>query len=509
TPIRLGTPERSEDNDQEHYRAWRVRGAFFLNTSPIRRPFGVDSIGISFRHATLAVNNLMYVSDVIGMDLARAGDAAMGKPSPTWLEQLVGISRDRASPLVSQLESDGVLAGIPGSAIHDAFMSQDVVAASTGGDPRYIGYGKPDARFSRIAFDLLVKPEGIDPARLLPKDALPYIAIFAVAGAILARLLDRRDRGHVWRIYSLVLRLVAWPALLLSVGTMLLDYAVADGGTSTAEGINLVIKALGWIIGALLVTMAVERFLWAPLEMTSGRKIPTVFRVLVTLIFFVLAGFGIIAFVLGRDVTSLLATSGLLTFIIGLAIQSNLRDIFSGIMLNVERPFAIGDFVRINGLSGEVADISWRTTRLLAGKGHLVSLPNGMVVGAKIENLTRAGHFSADMFVHVDPAVPPERVIELLGKALETVKAPAFELEVVGMTGVENKEGSWAARYIVALNVAKKKHVSFARGMIWRAIWTQFAEAGLTAALAPQGVPTGPTFSATHGTPEPLAIAAG
>jgi len=54
-----------------------------------------------------------------------------------------------------------------------------------------------------------------------------------------------------------------------------------------------------------------------------------------------------IAYVFGKPLTSLLATSGLALTIIGLAIQINISNIFSGLAINLERAFQVGDYIEI------------------------------------------------------------------------------------------------------------------------------------------------------------------
>ena len=91
-----------------------------------------------------------------------------------------------------------------------------------------------------------------------------------------------------------------------------------------------------------------------------------------TLFIFLLAIFGIIAFVYDKKITSLLATSGMFAMIIGLAIQMNISNIFSGVAMAMEQPFKPGDWVKVSNYDeGEVIDISWRTTKILTEDNSL------------------------------------------------------------------------------------------------------------------------------------------
>lgn len=482
-PVMLGEPERSIDQGDHRYRAWRVRGRFFLNSATAPPPFGKQLVSITFRHRVLARNNLMYVADVVGMDVA--GHAVVPLAGEGWLARRFSAPAAGGSVLAHRLAEARVLAGVPGFIVDQAFLSQELVRSGTTGDPSYVGYGRPAPVFSRVAMDVLVKPDAIDVRALLPKEAFVYLAIFALSGAALAHLLDRRDRGQFWRMQTLVLRLVTWPTLLATLGALALDYAAAHTSLWVLESIDFAIGAAWWLVPARLLSLAVDRFVWALLETRTERRVPTVFRIVVSALIYAAAFLGIIAVVLGKTISSLLATSGLLTLIVGLAVQSNLKDIFSGVVLNLERPFVLGDWIRVNSTYGQVHDISWRTTRLRTPDGQIISFANGRVVDAEIENLTRAGFYDASIQVYLDPRCPPEQAIAALLRAVEMITDPPFTPCGVAFTRVEAIQGSFAARYNVELQVELWRYRVRLRNALWPAIWQAMSQAGLVWAMLP------------------------
>ena len=486
TPITLGAPERTLDEGDEHYRAWRVRGKFFLNASKLGHPYGTEIVNMAFRHHTLARNNLLYVTDEVGMDLTGGPENAPSRVSR--MAQLLGVKGESSSPLVRQLDSNQVLAGVPGWTVDQALIGQELTRAGSEGDPNYVGFGKPAPNFSRITMDVEIKPDGIDLRGLLSEALLVYLAVFAFCGAALANLLDQRDRGHIWRMQTLILRIITWPVLLATASALLLDYAVHNAGLAVVETIDFIARALWWIMPARLLSLVIARFIWAPLEIRSGRKIPTVFRMIVSLMIYTLAGFGVVSYVMGRPITSLLATSGLLTLIVGLAVQSNLRDIFSGVMLNLERPFVMGDWVRINRLEGQVYDISWRTTRLRTRHGQTIALANGRVTEAEIENLTHAGMFDASITLFMDPRCPPEKVLHAAHAAVQKQTNFPHKFLKVELRGIDNLNGIFAARYKVTMLVQEVRMRSRVIGATWPLIWNELKNADLLWALVPHRI---------------------
>jgi small-conductance mechanosensitive channel len=285
-------------------------------------------------------------------------------------------------------------------------------------------------------------------------------------------------------------RLATWPTLLATLGALALDYAVANTSLWVVEMLDFAIGAAWWLVPARLLSLAVDRFVWAVLEARTERRVPTVFRIVVAALIYAGAFLAIISVVLGKTIGSLLATSGLLTFIIGLAVQSNLRDIFSGVILNLERPFVLGDWVRINNTSGQVHDISWRTTRLRTPDGQIISFANGRVVDAEIENLTRAGFYDASIQIYLDPRCPPDQVVAALQKAVETITDPPFTPCGVAFTRVESVQGTFAARYNVELQVELWRYRVGLRNKLWPAVWQSLEKAGLGwAMLTPKAEP--------------------
>ncbi|WP_367187304.1 cyclic nucleotide-binding domain-containing protein [Rhizobium oryzicola] len=94
-----------------------------------------------------------------------------------------------------------------------------------------------------------------------------------------------------------------------------------------------------------------------------------------------------ISYVLSVPVGTLVATSGVFAIILGLALQSTLSDVFSGIALNIGRPYSVGDWIVVDdGSEGRVVETNWRATYLINGANDLVTIPNSSLAKAKLVN---------------------------------------------------------------------------------------------------------------------------
>lgn len=92
------------------------------------------------------------------------------------------------------------------------------------------------------------------------------------------------------------------------------------------------------------------------------------------------------------EVTSLLATSAVVSVVLGLALQDTLGQLFAGISLQLDRPFRLGDWVEVrtgsDRINGQVLEVSWRATLLLAVGEELVTIPNKTMAQGLVSNFS-------------------------------------------------------------------------------------------------------------------------
>ncbi|MDY7533239.1 mechanosensitive ion channel family protein [Pseudomonas sp. Bout1] len=159
---------------------------------------------------------------------------------------------------------------------------------------------------------------------------------------------------------------------------------------------------------------------------------------------FLIAIIAAMAYVLDLPVKGVLATSGAVAIIVGLALQSTLNDVFSGIVLNTTKPYQVDDWISIDGTEGRVTDIDWRATRLQTSQGSMAVIPNSSAAKAKIINFSRpANMFGLVVSVQVSPHARPQVVIEALERAMQGCRsllvdpAPSVAFKTSTSDGVE------------------------------------------------------------------------
>ncbi len=95
--------------------------------------------------------------------------------------------------------------------------------------------------------------------------------------------------------------------------------------------------------------------------------------------------------VAGAQIAPVIGALGVLGLAVGLAAQDTFSNFIAGIILLMDRPFRIGDWVHIGGEYGQVEGLTLRTTRLRTPDNESVAIPNAVVAGAEIKNLSAGG----------------------------------------------------------------------------------------------------------------------
>ena len=118
------------------------------------------------------------------------------------------------------------------------------------------------------------------------------------------------------------------------------------------------------------------------------------------------------------DVTAFLAGIGILGFTVGFALQNIMQNFVAGIILLVQRPFAVEDVIETDQFLGTILAINIRTTEMKTIDGRIVIIPNASILANPITNYTRAAFRRVELPVGVsygsDPTVTRQVVLEAI-----------------------------------------------------------------------------------------------
>lgn len=177
----------------------------------------------------------------------------------------------------------------------------------------------------------------------------------------------------------------------------------------------------------------------------TGRIDETVARFLGSVVKYVLIAVTVLAVLdeFGVETTSLVALLGAAGLTVGLALQGTLSNVAAGVMLLIFRPFKIGQFVEVGGVSGTVGDITLFTTHLNRGDNVHVIVPNSEIWGAPIQNFSHNETRRIEMVVGVGYDDDLDRVLEVTKSVIEADKralrdpAPLVAVSELGASSVD------------------------------------------------------------------------
>lgn len=127
---------------------------------------------------------------------------------------------------------------------------------------------------------------------------------------------------------------------------------------------------------------------------------------------------------LGVDPTPLLATSAVISVVLGFALQETLGNIFAGLAMQLQKPFEPGDWVRSGTYLGRVHGIGWRATRIVTRENERLEIPNNLIAKDVVVNYS-AGGVADSIFVGLPYDQPPNRVKEILMRVLRHAEGVA------------------------------------------------------------------------------------
>ena len=213
------------------------------------------------------------------------------------------------------------------------------------------------------------------------RDPLFITLLVFSLGGLLMHLLFRRRHALAKPVVRVVL-LAVLTVVLLHAGVVPYRPLILTGVPLT-DAVHAVLKIAWWLWTAWLLVGLLRAFVIAEHRPRESKLIQDLLAGLI----YLAALFAIVAYVFDLPIQGLLATSGAIAIILGLALQSTLSDVFSGIVLNFSRPYRPGDWISIDGTTdGRVIEMNWRATHVLTAKRDLAIVPNSTIAKAKIVN---------------------------------------------------------------------------------------------------------------------------
>ncbi len=141
-------------------------------------------------------------------------------------------------------------------------------------------------------------------------------------------------------------------------------------------------------------------------------------RIITRVLVIALGAIYLLQAVTGKPMNTLIAGLGIGGLAVALAAQDTLKNLFGSFMIMMDKPFIVGDWVKVDGVEGLVEELGFRSTRIRTFPGHLVSIPNERMASANIDNVQRRTGIRRRTSITVTYDTPPDKV----QKAVDIIK---------------------------------------------------------------------------------------
>ncbi len=456
-PIKLEKPVDEKTRGHIIYRKYQVKGRFktdFLAFPPVLEQ---HILGINFRHKNLSRSKLTYIVDVLGM--------------PDYTGKELKLQTHFLNPDI-------------GWTVFNLRFFKDILKKKSMGEPEYLSANKGTINYSRFNMAIFIKKNAMTLRRIIKNGLLNHALLLTTIFFMgITQIIGRNKKIKRFRKITLLIQVFFTALFLISCEIMLLDVLAGKNKIDILKFTKLSFDILWWMMPAYFANKVIRDLILIPIAERNKRTVPSLLIYFISFIIYLLAIFGVVAFIFDQKLTSLLATSGVLAMIIGLAVQMNISNIFSGIAINLEHPFRIGDWVKIGEITGEVIDITWRTTRIHDTGGNIISIPNSTAA----ESIAKNYNYPDDTFwhgfkVYIDPVHDPVAVKETLVEAVkETEGIISPWVTFAGLS-------EWAAEYEVYFQIRHYSVRAIYSEGVWENVWKRLKDADIRQAVRRQEI---------------------
>jgi len=215
-----------------------------------------------------------------------------------------------------------------------------------------------------------------------------WVCLVAILLPLILRQIRRRAQRTRTKIDDMILGAISLPLVLVLIGIALIVYI---GGLPISPKLYTYLRAGIIILFVYSGILFLDRIIMGLLRdystkvafvESSAGVLKTVFRLVV---------FGIAALIvldtLGISITPLIASLGVASIAIALALQGTLSNLFAGLYIMVDKPVRVGDYIKLeSGDEGYVTKIGWRSARIRMLPNNMVVIPNSKLAETQIIN---------------------------------------------------------------------------------------------------------------------------
>ncbi len=209
------------------------------------------------------------------------------------------------------------------------------------------------------------------------------------------------------------------------------------GGREQYPRFSLHLNFYSWVI-VIVALLRLALYMYGDLFVVRWKKgsFPAAFKNIITAVLTIVAVLILLKEIMDINVTSLIATTTVLTATIGLAFQSTLANMLAGLTIHLEKPLKQGDWISAGGHEGRVVDITLRSTRIMTIENNEVFIPNSKVLSEAVVNYSLPDgatirKLSVGVSYHVAPNTVRKTILDILATIPDVHRNPEPLVRVV------------------------------------------------------------------------------
>lgn len=216
------------------------------------------------------------------------------------------------------------------------------------------------------------------------------------------------------------------PIILFLMGILLVSGTIAILKSETISKLfysETLIFILQLIVLVFLLVIAVKFIVFIVFDAyIKEDRYPRMIKDIVVIVLYVVGFLFIAKYYLKLQVAEVLASAAVVTVVVGFALQDILKDLFSGVAVNLEESLRIGDWVKIGEFEGRIEQFRWRSLKIRTTDNVLVVIPNQIASKEAVKNFGHAGlPFALRYQIGVSYKNTPDLVIKTLMEVLGTI----------------------------------------------------------------------------------------
>lgn len=249
---------------------------------------------------------------------------------------------------------------------------------------------------------------------------------------------------------------------------------------SLVENVFRVVKVLLWLVFVVAIVRMITRLLFETvLRAAAQSEVASLAKTVLSIVIYIVAFFIIFQSQFpGIELAPLFTGSAILGIVVGLALQDTLGNLFSGIALQADQPFQVGDVIVIsNRGEGVVESVSWRGVRIRTYQNKLLVISNAVLGRETIEVAPQENLNARLVFFNTVYSASPARTAQVVRDAirgLDNVSSktrPIVRIRSLGDNGIDWEIKYWPENYA--------KH-NDTEATIRQRIWYAFQREGIS-----------------------------